>query len=245
MTARLAVGIVLMLGAGMVASADLGRMFFTPAQRATLDHLRKQNIKTPAGSDKEQAAPAQQYVSVDGVVRRSDGKSTVWLNNRAVSGQRAGGLNVSTSSNDNRVRLTVPESNRSIDLKVGQTLEIVSGTIEESYARRVRPKPEAKATLEAKATPGGVNTAPGVSKVTPPAASQPRWNTICASRCARLPANFFATVAATLHSIPRARPRQHARMSGAPGGASLIGYFPRIAMPALSRNATQPGTIAR
>lgn len=168
MTARLAAAIVLMLGAGTAASADLGRLFFTPAQRATLDNLRQQNIP---GSDKEQAAPAQQYVSVNGVVRRSDGKSTVWLNNRAVSGQRAGGLNVSISKDDDRVRLTVPESDRSIDLKVGQTLEIVSGTIEESYARRARPKPETKAT------PGGENTAPGVAKVTPPAASQPLKST--------------------------------------------------------------------
>lgn len=174
MTARLTAAIVLMLGAGTVAGADPGRLFFTPAQRATLDNLRKQNIKTAPGSDQEQAGPTQQYVSVDGVVRRSDGKSTVWLNNRAVSGQRAaGGLNVSTSNNDNRVRLTVPESNRSIDLKVGQTLELVSGTIEEGYARRAPPKAEAKAKPEAKAIPGDEKTAPGVSKVTPPAASQP------------------------------------------------------------------------
>jgi hypothetical protein len=179
MTARLAVAVVLMLGAGTVASADLGRVFFTPAQRATLDNLRQQNIRSAPGSDKEQAAPAQQYVSVNGVVRRSDGKSTVWLNNRAVSGQRAGGLNVSISNNDNRVRLTVPESNRSIDLKVGQTLEIVSGTIEESYARRARPRPEAKAA------PGGENTAPGVSKVTPPAASQPVKSTATARERSR------------------------------------------------------------
>lgn len=167
MTARLTAAIVLMLGAGTVAGAELGRLFFTPAQRATLDNLRKQNIRSASGSDKEQAAPAQQYVSVDGLVRRSDGKSTVWLNNRVVSGQRSGGLNVSISNNDNRVRLTAPENARGIELKVGQTLEIVSGTIEEGYARRARPKPEAKAPS------GGENTAPGVAKVTPPAASQP------------------------------------------------------------------------
>ncbi len=170
MTARLAAAMVLMLGAGTVAGAELGRMFFTPAQRATLDDARKQNLRIEVGGDNEQAAPVPQNVSVNGVVRRSDGKSTVWLNDRAVSGvsgQRAGGLNVSVSKNDNRVRLTVPQSDRSIDLKVGQTLEIVSGTVEESYARRARPKPEAKAA------PGGENTAPGVAKVTPPAASQP------------------------------------------------------------------------
>ena len=167
MTARLAAAIVLMLGAGTVNSADLGRMFFTPAQRAMLDNARKQNIRIELGSDNEQAAPVPQNVSVNGVVRRSDGKSTVWLNKRAVIAPQTGGINVSTSKNDHRVKLTVPHSGRSFDLKVGQTVEIVSGTIEEGYTRRTAPKPEAKAAPSTEITPSGVEN------VTPPQASQP------------------------------------------------------------------------
>ena len=164
MTARLAAAIVLMLGAGTVAGADLGRMFFTPAQRATLDNARKQNIRIELGSDNEQAVPVPQNVSVNGVVRRSDGKSTVWLNNRAVTEPHAGGINVSPGKNDSRVRLTVPESGRSVDLKVGQTVEIVSGTIEEGYTRRTTPKPEttpaAKPVATSAETPKPQNVAP-------------------------------------------------------------------------------------
>src|SRR5262245_4719478 len=129
--------LAVMLCASAAASADLGRLFFTPAQRATLDSARKQKVRIEVSSDKEPAAePVPQNVSVNGIVRRSDGKSTVWLNNRAITEKNAEGLNVSINRNDSRVKLSVPERGRSVDLKVGQTVDIVSGTIEEGYSRR-------------------------------------------------------------------------------------------------------------
>lgn len=181
MTARLAAAIVLMLGAGTAAGAELGRLFFTPAQRATLDTMREKNIGKEAVSEKEPAPPLPQNVTLDGVVRRSDGKNTVWLNSRAVTAPKAGGIGVSTGKSDNRVRLNVPESGRSIDLKVGQTAEIVSGTIAENYSRRAplpqtetkAAPPDAKVIPDAKAAPGAENTPSGAAKVPSPAASQP------------------------------------------------------------------------
>ncbi len=154
MSARLAAAILLMASAGTAASAELGRLFFTPAQRATLDSARKQNIRVNVGNEEEQAqaAPVPQSMSVNGVVRRSDGKNTVWLNNRAVTNQQPTGVNVSTNKRNNRVKLTVPESGRSVDLKVGQTIEIVSGTISESYLRPPVPKPEATPAVKPAAT---------------------------------------------------------------------------------------------
>src|SRR6185369_3922403 len=115
--------------ANACAGDELGRMFFTPAQRATLDNARKQNIRVEIGNENEQqpaAAPVPQNVSVNGVIRRSDGKNTIWLNNRAVNEQQPGSLNAAIGKGDNRVRLKVPESGRNLDLKVGQTVEIVS-----------------------------------------------------------------------------------------------------------------------
>jgi hypothetical protein len=158
----------LMLIACTACAAELGRMFFTPAQRATLDNARKQNIRVEIGSDNEQpaAAPVPQNVSVNGLIRRSDGKSTIWLNNRIVNEQQASGMKAAIGKNDNRVRLSVPESGRSVDLKVGQTVEIVSGTIEESYLRRPAAKPEAKTP------PAGENTGADVPKVTPAQSSE-------------------------------------------------------------------------
>lgn len=140
---------LLLFCAGAAMSADLDRMFFTPEQRASLDNQRKQNLHIEIGPVNVQpAAPVPQNLSVNGIVRRSDGKSTIWLNNRAVTEPHAGGINVVTGKNDDRVKLTDPESGRSVDLKVGQTVEIVSGTIQENYSRRPLSKPEAKPAAE-------------------------------------------------------------------------------------------------
>lgn len=145
MNVRLVIIALVLFGAHTASGADLGRMFFTPAQRATLDNARKQNLRIEIGTaNAEPAAPVPQNLSVNGVVRRSDGKSTIWLNNRAVTEPQAGGVNVVTGKNDNRVKLTDPESGRSVDLKVGQTVEIVSGTIQENYSRRPLASPEAR-----------------------------------------------------------------------------------------------------
>ena len=158
----------LLLLAGSAGAAELGRMFFTPAQRATLDNARKQNIRSEISNDAEQTAtPLPQNVSVNGVIRRSDGKNTIWLNNRVVGDRQTGGLNAAVGKNDNRVRLSVPESGRTMDLKVGQTIEIVSGTIDESYLRRPAAKPEAKAA------PATENSGSNTAKDAPPPVADP------------------------------------------------------------------------
>ncbi|MEO8442085.1 MAG: hypothetical protein ABI547_06325 [Betaproteobacteria bacterium] len=145
--------------ANAASAAELGRMFYTPAQRATLDNARKQNFRAEIGNENEQqpaAAPVPQSVSVNGVIRRSDGKNTIWLNNRVVNEQQPGNLNAAIGKADNRVRLNVPESGRNLDLKVGQTVEIVSGTIEESYLRRPAAKTDVKPPPEGEKTGGDV-----------------------------------------------------------------------------------------
>jgi hypothetical protein len=129
----------ILASAGSAGAADLGRLFFTPAQRATLDSARRQNIRVDVGNETEQsAAPVPQHISVTGLVQRSDGKSTVWLNNRAVNEQQqtGGGIVVTADRKEQRVKLSVPESGRSVDLKVGQTVEVLSGTIAEGYSRQ-------------------------------------------------------------------------------------------------------------
>ena len=150
MTARLLALIVLMAGAGTAAGAEFGRMFFTPAQRAALDSFRKQNIQSAIVIEDDRdkdlvVAPpppsGPEHMSVGGMVRRSDGKNTAWINNRAVEAGQPGGVNVAPGKNDNRVKLTAPQSGRSFELKVGQTVDVTSGTIEEGYARRAVAKP--------------------------------------------------------------------------------------------------------
>lgn len=58
-------------------SAELGRLFYTPQQRAELDKRRVSNVPVP-----EAAAPAvrEVLVTVNGYVGRSSGKTTTWIN---------------------------------------------------------------------------------------------------------------------------------------------------------------------
>jgi hypothetical protein len=62
--------------------ASLGRLFFTPERRATLERQRQLNIQ-------EAQTLEGASMSLDGVVVRSSGKRTVWINSRAQHDQAA------------------------------------------------------------------------------------------------------------------------------------------------------------
>ena len=138
----------------------LGRMFFTPAQRTQLDVARTQRARTTLATEKTEevltAAPVAQSITYDGVVLRSDGKSTVWLNNRPVNDREpAGAVVVGRIRADGGVSLQMPQSGRTVELKPGQSIELLSGAIEESFSRKPivqpEPKPATKPAPDAKA----------------------------------------------------------------------------------------------
>ena len=149
----------LSLAANLAPAAEpLGRFFFTPAQRAQLDTARSQKSRaTLANEPTDETAAAQplpEVLTYRGSVRRSDGKSTVWLNNRTVQDQQpVEGLAVVGRVNANGdVTLQVPQTNRKIELKPGQSVDIGSGIVEEPFARNVTaPKPETKPPATASA----------------------------------------------------------------------------------------------
>jgi hypothetical protein len=57
-------------------ATPLGRLFFTPEKRATLERQRQLNIQ-------ETQTLEGASLSLDGIVVRSSGKRTVWINSRA------------------------------------------------------------------------------------------------------------------------------------------------------------------
>ena len=102
--------------AGPCAAEPLGRLFFTPEQRATLESLQT----APAT-----AAPAASTdrVTVNGIIQRSGGPATVWINGvpqtvpaRSVAGAGKSGVPA--------VRVPVPGQEGQVKLKVGQMIEI-------------------------------------------------------------------------------------------------------------------------
>jgi hypothetical protein len=116
--------------------AELGRMFYEPAQRAALDEARRRPPPAVAVAPPVQKLPPPpEYVRLDGVVRRSDGTTSIWLNNRLVEGRRSSeGLEVAASKRaPGNVTVNVPQAGRSVELRVGQQLEVTSGKVQEGY----------------------------------------------------------------------------------------------------------------
>ena len=124
-------------------SATLGRLFFTPSERARIDAMRRRPPAAPppavAAAPPEPAprAEAPKYLTLNGVVRRSDGATTVWLNDKPVRGRTtAEGIMVVPSARAGTpgdVTVRVPQTGQSVDLKVGQRLEVNSGRVQEGY----------------------------------------------------------------------------------------------------------------
>jgi len=133
------------------AAEPLGRIFFTPEQRARLDVARAQRARTTLATEKnsEDAAPSAQFITYGGMVRRSDGKSTVWINNQPVNdkGPAGGAILIGRVRPDGGISLQVPQSGRSVDLKPGQSVELLSGAVEDGFARKPMP-PEPKPSIK-------------------------------------------------------------------------------------------------
>ena len=161
MKTRLLLGLLALAAAAMPAPVPaaqqeerLGRLFFTPGQRLSLDVARSQRARTTLATEStdQEAAPASQTITYGGLIRRDDGRTTVWLNNQAVhdTDPAGAGAVVTRVRPDGRITLQAPQSSRSVDLKPGQSVELLSGTIEEGYSRRALSQPDPKAKPGAK-----------------------------------------------------------------------------------------------
>ncbi len=152
----------------------IGRLFFTPSERAQLDMARIQKKPPPdavAAAATPEAPPLPQTVTYGGIVRRSDGKAMLWINNRLVEEKEAlTGLNLKGRVRpDGAVTVQVPNTGGSINVKVGQSVELQTGKVGE--ARKPEPKPPAEDT-PATVTQGNPGAAPppAQSEAAPPAA---------------------------------------------------------------------------
>ena len=131
---RLLPFLIIALVPAVAAHAELpGRLFFPPQQRAALAQARLHN--PPASPAKPPALGGR--VTFDGFVRSSDGRSTVWINDKALSGKDLPpGYAVAT---DAPGMLKLPTEKRRVQLKPGQSLDPASGKIVERYQRAHAP----------------------------------------------------------------------------------------------------------
>jgi hypothetical protein len=109
--------LIVLAGATLVESAcaePLGRLFLTPERRATLDQQRRSNIR-------EAQTLEGDTVSLDGVVTRSSGRSTVWVNQRAQNEHVLGtGITAVVSAKSPARAVLTPGDEPSASLKVGE-----------------------------------------------------------------------------------------------------------------------------
>ena len=108
-----------LLGIGPLPAAaqeNLGRLFLLPQQRQDLDRRRLANI--------QESALTESLVTVNGQVSRSSGKTTVWVN---------GVPQESTRRPQDPARVTLPggEGERSVTVKIGQTVDKVRGEVKD------------------------------------------------------------------------------------------------------------------
>ena len=92
-----------------VGAAELGRLFYTPMQRAQMDRKRVLNIAdTPA----DKATTPNTTTTLNGRITRSDGKTTTWVNGIPDYDPRFSG-------------------ERNARAKVGQTIDSGSGEVQD------------------------------------------------------------------------------------------------------------------
>lgn len=78
----LALAVGVLLSPVAVHAADPGRLFYTPTQRAQLE-ARRTGGATRSVAAAAPSAPAAAPVQFDGIVVRSDGRTTTWVNGEA------------------------------------------------------------------------------------------------------------------------------------------------------------------
>lgn len=164
---------LLLLALPQIAQAaepvPVGRIFFTPVQRAQLDLLRTQK----AVASKVRDEPVPENVTYNGIVRRSDGKTTVWVNNEAMTDAelRVKQSIVGRIDRNGQILLQTPQLTGAaqLQLKVGQSAELLSGKIDETYAApraatAAKQKAESKSPTTSAAEPAPAPPQPAAER---------------------------------------------------------------------------------
>jgi hypothetical protein len=108
------------------SAQELGRLFFTPEQRAALDARRRARMPDAPAI----AVVASPTTRIDGFVRRSGGPSTVWVNGAALGEGGPEGARLVQGAGDH-ARISVPAGDGGVrfSLKPGQVLDRGNGEV--------------------------------------------------------------------------------------------------------------------
>lgn len=112
-----AIGLALLAAGAHAADETLGRLFFTPERRAALERQRQLNIretqKTIEGAE----------LGVSGIVQRSSGKNTAWVNNAPLDEHSTeAGVRVQVDRASPGKATVIAGEETPASLKVGETI---------------------------------------------------------------------------------------------------------------------------
>jgi len=146
-----AVLVGLLVSAPQTQAQRLGRLFTTPEQRSALDEVRLQAqfAEPPLEFDPEPVAmvstvaaepddPVVSKLIVNGIVRRSGGPTSVWVNGDEVergATTREGVAVEAARMKTDVIRLRLPSGTQSIALRPGQEIDVRSGLVLEAYEK--------------------------------------------------------------------------------------------------------------
>ena len=103
---------------------ELGRLFFTPQQRADLDARRKARVPDKPAA----AAVASPVTRLDGYVKRSGGPSTVWINGESVTEGSPDAPRIDRGPSGS-VSIGVGEGGGRVRMKPGESLDRGNGEV--------------------------------------------------------------------------------------------------------------------
>ncbi len=140
--------LLLSLPSEPAAGQSLQRLFSTPAMRAELDRRRlrvsqgQPMVETIAAPVAIPVAPLQEeeiVYQLSGIVSRSDGYYTVWVNNRPYPhDQLPDNMELLAQRGEERLRIRNPETGEAFIVLPGQVLNLTTGEILESYQRSIQ-----------------------------------------------------------------------------------------------------------
>jgi hypothetical protein len=130
---------VLFAPAWSSAADPLGRLFLTPDQRARLEARRQSKVVEVSAAQTESSedeVPVASYLTVQGEVVRSNGKKTIFINGVAYSSPDSPkGIELSPGRRAGEVVIVPSDAAPPVQLKVGQSLDKNSLTVDDALQR--------------------------------------------------------------------------------------------------------------
>ena len=142
-----------------VADNEFGRFYTSSRQRVQLDELRQQRPQDdvvievvpdilPEIIDDEEEVTIIDSITLNGLVYRSDGKNSAWVNNNSTNEGNIETQFIKVMEQDvqsNTVDIILPDNQTNIKLKVGQQYDIHSQTIYDLVKDPSNPPPSLSA----------------------------------------------------------------------------------------------------